>query len=311
MPDRRLFTSESVTEGHPDKVADAISDADSRRDPRPTIPTRASPVRRSSRPASPCVAGEITTYDLRAPCPRSCARRSSASATPMPAYGFDSQHLRRDQHDRPPVARHRDGRRHRRRRRPGDDVRLRERRDRRADADADHRSRTGSRAALAERAEVGGHRVAPPRRQVAGHRRVRRQPAGRRRDRRRLDAARATTSPRKRSARRSSSNRSSSRRSRRSCATRRSSTTSTRPAASSSAARRATPGSPVARSSSTRTAAWVGTAAARSAARIHRRSIARPATRRDGSPRTSSRRNWRGDARCRSPTRSASPSRFR
>src|SRR5690348_13944962 len=27
MSDRRLFTSESVTEGHPDKVADAISDA--------------------------------------------------------------------------------------------------------------------------------------------------------------------------------------------------------------------------------------------------------------------------------------------
>ena len=27
MHDRSLFTSESVTEGHPDKVADAISDA--------------------------------------------------------------------------------------------------------------------------------------------------------------------------------------------------------------------------------------------------------------------------------------------
>ncbi|HMF87597.1 MAG TPA: S-adenosylmethionine synthetase N-terminal domain-containing protein, partial [Gemmatimonadaceae bacterium] len=27
MLDRHLFTSESVTEGHPDKVADAISDA--------------------------------------------------------------------------------------------------------------------------------------------------------------------------------------------------------------------------------------------------------------------------------------------
>ena len=27
MYDRHLFTSESVTEGHPDKVADAISDA--------------------------------------------------------------------------------------------------------------------------------------------------------------------------------------------------------------------------------------------------------------------------------------------
>ena len=27
MPVRRLFTSESVTEGHPDKIADQISDA--------------------------------------------------------------------------------------------------------------------------------------------------------------------------------------------------------------------------------------------------------------------------------------------
>ena len=27
MPDRRLFTSESVSEGHPDKMADQISDA--------------------------------------------------------------------------------------------------------------------------------------------------------------------------------------------------------------------------------------------------------------------------------------------
>ena len=27
MYDRHLFTSESVTEGHPDKIADAISDA--------------------------------------------------------------------------------------------------------------------------------------------------------------------------------------------------------------------------------------------------------------------------------------------
>ena len=54
------------------------------------------------------------------------------------------------------------------------------------------------------------------------------------------------------------------------------SSTSTRPAASSSAARRATPASPAARSSSTPTAAWAATAAARSRARIRRRSIARP-----------------------------------
>ena len=92
---------------------------------------------------------------------------------------------------------------------------------------------------------------------------------------------------------------------------RRSSITSIRPDASSSADRRATRGSPAARSSSTRTAAWAGTAAARSAARIRRRSIARRATRRGGSRRTSSRRSWPGAARCSSPTPSASPSRCR
>ena len=64
-----------------------------------------------------------------------------------------------------------------------------------------------------------------------------------------------------------------------------------------------------ARSSWTRTAAPRGTAAAPSAARIHRRSIARPRTPPAGSRRTSSRRDSRSAARCSSPTRSASPSR--
>ena len=42
--DRRLFTSESVTEGHPDKIADQISDtildALLAEDPRPGSPSR-------------------------------------------------------------------------------------------------------------------------------------------------------------------------------------------------------------------------------------------------------------------------------
>ena len=63
---------------------------------------------------------------------------------------------------------------------------------------------------------------------------------------------------------------------------------STRPAASSSAARWATPASPAARSSSTPTAAWPATAAARSPARTRRRSTAPPPTPCAGSPRTSS-----------------------
>ena len=89
------------------------------------------------------------------------------------------------------------------------------------------------------------------------------------------------------------------------------SSSSTRPAASSSVGRWATRASPAARSSSTPTAAWAVTAAAPSRARTRRRSIARPATTRATSPRTSSRPAWPAAARCRSPTPSASPSRSR
>ena len=46
MAERHLFTSESVTEGHPDKVADQISDAHPRRHPRRRIPGPAWPARR-------------------------------------------------------------------------------------------------------------------------------------------------------------------------------------------------------------------------------------------------------------------------
>jgi hypothetical protein len=76
---------------------------------------------------------------------------------------------------------------------------------------------------------------------------------------------------------------------------------------SSSAARWATPASPGARSSSTPTAAWAATAAGPSRARTPPRSTARPPTPPAGWPRT-----WwppapPAAARCRSPTRSASP----
>ena len=99
--------------------------------------------------------------------------------------------------------------------------------------------------------------------------------------------------------------------SRRADATRTPRSTSTRPAASSSAVRTATPASPAARSSSTPMAAPRRTAAARSRARIRRRSIARPATWRATSPRTSSRPASPSARSCSSPTRSASPIRCR
>ena len=60
MTHRHLFTSESVTEGHPDKLADQISDAvlDSILERDPTAAWRA---RRSSPPGWSIVAGEIST----------------------------------------------------------------------------------------------------------------------------------------------------------------------------------------------------------------------------------------------------------
>ena len=70
--------------------------------------------------------------------------------------------------------------------------------------------------------------------------------------------------------------------------------------------RSATPASPVARSSSTPTAAWAVTAAAPSAARTRPRSIARRATSRATSRRTSSPPGSPRAARCRSRTPSAS-----
>ena len=56
-----LFTSESVTEGHPDKMADQVSDAvlDAVLAQDATGPR--APARRCSRPGFVCVAGEITT----------------------------------------------------------------------------------------------------------------------------------------------------------------------------------------------------------------------------------------------------------
>ena len=63
--------------------------------------------------------------------------------------------------------------------------------------------------------------------------------------------------------------------------------------------------SPAGRSSSTPTAAWAGTAAARSPARTRRRSTAAPRTWRATSRRTSSPRGWPTGARSSSPTRSA------
>ena len=133
---RHLFTSESVTEGHPDKIADQISDsildAILAQDPVSRVACETLVTTGLA-----IVAGEITTsayVDFQ----EVVRATINEVGYTRGKFGFDARDLRGPLVDSQPVARHRDGRRHRRRRRPGLDVRLRLHRNRRADAAADH-----------------------------------------------------------------------------------------------------------------------------------------------------------------------------
>ena len=156
MAEKHLFTSESVTEGHPDKIADQISDAvvDAilSQDP-------------NGRVACEClvttglafVAGEIHT-DTYVDVPSTVAGRHQGYRLhgPAPRLRFrdgGGAHL-----DRRAVGGHRAGRRHGGRGGPGDDVRLRLHRDRRPHADADHH-RPPARAAARRGPQDGHHRL--------------------------------------------------------------------------------------------------------------------------------------------------------
>jgi S-adenosylmethionine synthetase len=89
LPDRHLFTSESVTEGHPDKVADAISDAvlDAILADDPAARVACETLVTTG---LACVAGEITTstYVHVPDVVRSTIERIGYTD---PAYGFDSK----------------------------------------------------------------------------------------------------------------------------------------------------------------------------------------------------------------------------
>ena len=124
--DRYLFTSESVSMGHPDKVADQISDA---------ILDHCLAADPISRVACETlvttdlavVAGEITTKaDLsRAAVDRLVRDTIREIGYVDPNIGFAADTCQVDCHLHTQSPRHRHGRRHRRRRRPGHDVRLR------------------------------------------------------------------------------------------------------------------------------------------------------------------------------------------
>ena len=209
---KHVFTSESVTEGHPDKVADQISDA-----VLDAILARDADARVACETlvttGMAVVAGEITTsaYVHIPDIVRDTIERIGYTDA---HYRVRLPHLRGDFVHRPPVARHRARcrRQPRRpgRRRPGDDVRLRHRRNTRADAAADRAGASPGGAAgrgAPRRRRRAALRLAPPRRQDAGVGRVRGRPPGRRargggvdparRARRQADARRTRRSSRR------------------------------------------------------------------------------------------------------------------
>ena len=172
--DRYLFTSESVSMGHPDKVADQISDAildhclkadDKSRVACETLVTTDLAV----------VAGEITTdADLSRAVVDGLVRdtiREIGYVDPTIGFAADTCQVMCHLHAQSPQ--HRDGRGRRRRRRPGHDVRLRLQGNAHADAAADlpgpSPRREPRRAAPQRRAGVP-----PARRQEPGHRRIQR-----------------------------------------------------------------------------------------------------------------------------------------
>ena len=135
------FSSESVSEGHPDKVcdyiADSILDAHLAGDPNSRVACEV-----LCKSGQVVLAGEITsrtTVDYE----RVARQAIREIGYTDPSGGV--QRRRREGHSvhQQAVGRHRDGRRHRRRRRSGHHVRLRERRDAGAHA-APHPARASS-----------------------------------------------------------------------------------------------------------------------------------------------------------------------
>ena len=167
---RRLFTSESVTEGHPDKIADQISDAilDAllKEDPHSRVA-----VETLITTGQVHVAGEVTT-EAYADIPTIVRERDPRDRLRLVEEGLRRRVLRRERLDRrrsrptSPRAsttptRPRDGEgiddaRPAGRRRPGPDVRLRLRRHPRADAAADRARAPAGPAAV--RGPQGRHR---------------------------------------------------------------------------------------------------------------------------------------------------------
>ena len=187
-----LFTSESVTEGHPDKIADQVSDAvlDAILAQDPDRPRRLrDPAHHRARGGG----GRDHDLLLRRH-PARGARDHPGSRLHARQVRLRPRDVRRHHRDRRAVGRHRDGGGQAGRGRPGAHVRLRLHRDRGADAAADH---AGPQALPA--AHPGAQERAAPvpaaGRQEPGERPLRGRQAGVGGDGGHLDAARARDRP--------------------------------------------------------------------------------------------------------------------
>ena len=203
-----LFTSESVTEGHPDKLADQISDAilDAilKDDPYGRVACETLVTTGLA-----FVAGEITT-ETYVDIPKIVRQTVKDVGYTSAHYGYDyetcgvmvaideqSPDISQGVTHRPRGAHRRQRRRrprHAGRRRPGHDVRLRLHRDRRAHAAADPAG-AQARQAPGRRAQGRDPAVPAPGRQVAGHGPLRGRQAGRDRQDRARHAARRERRP--------------------------------------------------------------------------------------------------------------------
>ena len=321
-----LFTSESVSEGHPDKVADQISDAivDLFLSKDPEARVACETMTTTNRVV---LAGEIRGEGIMdedgnwAPGIREeieQAVRDVGEAHRLRAGRLPLGPLRLRQPPPPPVGAHRAGRRCRReqgrgRRRPGHHVRLRLRRDARPDAGDARLQPQDPRARWPRTATRGAAPFLEPD--------AKSQVTLRFEDGKPAKATAIVVSTQHKPGYDKGEKQAELHayvkdvvarvHARSSCSATRPSITSTRPAASRSAAPTATPASPAARSSSTPMAARLRTAAAPSRARTRPRSTARPLMPRATSPRTSSPPASPSAARSSSLMRSASPSRCR
>ena len=218
---RRLFTSESVTEGHPDKMCDAISDSilDALLEQDRLQPGGG---RDHGDHRSGARRGRGHHERLRRH-PRAGARPDPGDRLRLVGQGLRRRVVRGERGDRRAVGRHRPGRGHRLREpgrvggrrdrppgrgRPGPDVRLRQHRHPGADAAAD---RAGPPAGpAADRGAQAGRAALPAAgRQDAGDDRVRRRQGRAAGHRRGLHPARRGHRPRRGCSRRTSASRSS------------------------------------------------------------------------------------------------------